>query len=110
MKRSFAWLLAPFIAPAMALSLAAQAPQEVVLQASSGAKLVLGLPAPSAQGGNSATVDKEFNQVLRSDLERSGVFVLAKGTLPATGDAATWPAWRDAGSDWIAPMRLTVDQ
>ena len=112
MKRSLAWLLAPFVAPAMALSLSAQAPpqQEVVLQASSGAKLVLGLPSPSAQGAASASVDKEFNQVLRADLERSGVFALAKGALPPTGDAAAWPGWRDAGCDWIAPMRLTADQ
>jgi TolB protein len=114
MKRS----LALFLSPLLALSLAAQAPkpqapqgpQEVVLQASSGAKLVLGLPSATVQGGDPASVDRDFSQVLRSDLEHSGVFSLAKGTLPATGDAATWPGWRDAGCDWIAPMRLTVDQ
>ncbi len=102
------------VAPLLSIGLAAQAPpqhsQEVVLQASSGAKLVLGLPAASAQGGDAASVDKDFTQVMRSDLERSGVFTLAKGALPATADAPTWPGWRDAGCDWIAPMRLTVDQ
>ena len=107
MKRSLALLFAPLFA----LGLSAQAPQqEVVLQASSGAKLVLGLPAPTAQGGDPAAVDRDFNQVLRSDLERSGVFALAKGAVPPTADQATWPKWRDAGCDWVAPMRLTVDQ
>lgn len=110
MKRPLAWLLPSILALCGAARGAAQGPQEVVLQASSGAKLVLGLPAASAQGSAAGSVDKEFTQVLRGDLDRSGVFTLAKGTLPATGDAPTWPAWRDAGCDWIAPMRLTVDQ
>lgn len=103
-------ILAILATPFLALGLAAQAPQEVVLQASSGAKLVLGLPAPTVQGGDAANVDRDFSKVLQADLDRSGVFSLAKGTLPATADAPTWPAWRDAGCDWIAPMRLTAGQ
>ena len=120
MQRKLGWFLTPFIAlglwaqgatqPKTPPQAPPQGPQEVVLQASSGAKLVLGLPSATVQGGDAATVEKEFSQVLRSDLDHSGVFSLAKGTLPATGDEATWPGWRDAGCDWIAPMRLTVEQ
>ena len=85
-----------------------QQPTEVVLQASSGAKLVLGLGQPAATGAGAARVDEEFTSVLKRDLEDSGLFSLVKEKAPATTDAKSYKAWRDAGADWLLVTTLQV--
>src|SRR5689334_6036904 len=72
----------------------AQQPNEVVLQATSGAKLVLGMGAPALSGTDAATAEQEFSQVLRRDLEDSGLFSLVKENAPASTDAKAYKAWR----------------
>ncbi|HJU83260.1 MAG TPA: hypothetical protein VJ600_03545 [Holophagaceae bacterium] len=85
-----------------------QQPTEVVLQATSGAKLVLGLGAPQLSGVDATTAEQEFSAVLRRDLEDSGLFSLVKDKVPSTTDAKSYKAWRDAGADWLLVTRLEV--
>ncbi len=85
-----------------------QQPGEVVLQAASGAKLVLGMGSPQASGSDAATVEQEFSTVLRRDLEDSGLFSLVKENAPAATDAKSYKAWRDAGADWLLITKVDV--
>lgn len=78
---------------------------EVVLQASSSARLVLGLPTPKAAGLDAAAVAAEFTAVLRRDLDETGVFATLQERLPA--DAAPAKDWREAGAQWLLSVRIT---
>ncbi|HJW10058.1 MAG TPA: hypothetical protein VJ483_10510, partial [Holophagaceae bacterium] len=95
-------------APQTAPQAPTQQPNEVVLQATSGAKLVLGMGTPAQTGSDAATVDQEFSLVLRRDLEDSGLFSLVKENAPAATDAKSYKAWRDAGADWLLVTRIEV--
>lgn len=78
---------------------------EVVLSASSSAKLVLGMPAPKAAGLDEASVAAEFTAVLKRDLDESGVMALLQERLPAEGAPAK--AWQEAGAQWLLTVRLS---
>ncbi|WP_306591750.1 hypothetical protein [Geothrix sp. 21YS21S-4] len=89
---------------AAALGLSAQQPTEVVLSASSGAKLVLAMTAPKVSGVDESQVASEFTAVLRRDLDETGVFALLQERLPA--DSAPTKAWREAGAQWLLSVRI----
>jgi TolB protein len=78
---------------------------EVVLSATSSAKLVLGMTAPKLTGLDEAQVAAEFTAVLRRDLEESGVIAVLQERLPAVG--APPKAWKEAGAQWLLSARLT---
>lgn len=84
---------------------------EVVLSASSSAKLVLGmtapklLAAPKAAPLDEASVATEFTAVLKHDLDESGVFAMLQERLPA--DSAPAKAWKEAGAQWLLSTKLT---
>jgi len=88
------FLLAMLCAP----GLAAQQPSEVVLSATSGAKVVVGVAPVQATGLEGVPVDQDFAAVLRKDLDDSGVFGVLKERLPASPDVK---AWGQAGAEWL---------
>ncbi|MFZ4514684.1 MAG: hypothetical protein ACOYNX_13725, partial [Geothrix sp.] len=67
---------------------------EVVLTASSSAKLVLGMTSPKVTGLDAASVGAEFTAVLRRDLDETGVIATLQERLPAEGAATA--AWKEA--------------
>jgi TolB protein len=97
----------PLLGCLVALGLLAQQPPptEVVLSASSSAKLVLGMATPRASGLADAVVKDEFSATLTKDLDDSGVIATLQERLP--GDAAPAKAWRDAGAQWLLTVRFT---
>lgn len=96
-------LIRTFLFALAALGLSAQQ-TEVVLSATSSAKLVLGMTAPKLTGLEEAQVAKEFTAVLKRDLDETGVFAILQERLPA--DAAPAKAWREAGAQWLLSVRL----
>ena len=78
---------------------------EVVLSASSSAKLVLGMAPPKLSGLEEAQVATEFTAVLKRDLDETGVFAVLQERLPA--DSAPAKAWKEAGAQWLLTVRLT---
>ncbi|HLP30595.1 MAG TPA: hypothetical protein VK150_04480 [Geothrix sp.] len=98
--RTFLCALAVFLGA----GLAAQQ-TEVVLSATSSAKLVLAMTSPKVSGLDEATVGTEFTAVLRRDLDETGVIAMLQERLPA--DGAPTKAWREAGAQWLLNTRLT---
>ena len=78
---------------------------EVVLSATSSAKLVLAMTTPKTAGLEDATVATEFTAVLKRDLDETGVIAMLQEGLPA--DAAPLKAWKEAGAQWLLNTRLT---
>lgn len=92
-----------FLVALFALSLSAQQ-TEVVLSATSSAKLVLGMTSPKLSGLEEAQVAADFTAVLTRDLNETGVFAVLQEGLPA--DAAPARAWKEAGAQWLLGVRL----
>ncbi len=78
---------------------------EVVLSATSSAKLVLAMAPPKLSGLDQGTVAAEFTAVLKRDLDESGVFAMLQERLPAEGSPAK--AWKEAGAQWLLTAKLT---
>jgi len=78
---------------------------EVVLSATSSAKLVLAMTSPKAAGLDEAAIGTEFTATLKRDLEESGVIALLQERLP--GDGAPVKAWKEAGAQWLLSTKLT---
>jgi TolB protein len=78
---------------------------EVVLTATSSAKLVLGMTQPKASGLDDATIATEFTAVLKRDLDETGLIAVLQERLP--GDAAAVKAWKEAGAQWLLNVRMT---
>jgi len=78
---------------------------EVVLTATSSAKLVLGMTQPKASGLDDATIATEFTAVLKRDLDETGLIAMLQERLP--GDAAAVKAWKEAGAQWLLNVRMT---
>lgn len=97
----------PLLGCLVALGLLGQQPPptEVVLSASSSAKLVLGMTTPKVTGLAEAAVKDAFTATLTKDLDESGVIATLQERLP--GDAAPAKAWRDAGAQWLLSVRFT---
>jgi TolB protein len=98
--RTFLWVLA-----ASGLFAQQAPPTEVVLTATSSAKLVLAMTEPKASGLSDATVGAEFTDVLKRDLDESGVIAVLQERLPA--DGAPVKAWKEAGAQWLLTVRLS---
>lgn len=98
------FLIRTFLCALAALGLSAQQ-TEVVLSASSSAKLVLAMPAPKLTGIEDGLVATEFTAVLKRDLDETGVFAVLQERLPA--DSAPAKAWKEAGAQWLLTVRLT---
>ncbi len=86
------------------LGLLAQQPAEVVISATSGAKVVVGTAPVVSTGLEEALVGREFTAVLQKDLDESGVFGVLKERTPASADAKAWSA---AGADWLVVAKAT---
>lgn len=97
------FLVRTFLCALAALALQAQQ-TEVVLSATSSAKLVLGMTTPKATGLDEALVAREFTAVLKRDLDETGVFAVLQERLPA--DTAPAKAWKEAGAQWLLSARL----
>lgn len=85
--------------------LGAQAPQEVVLSASTSLKLGIAVPAAQTQGLDEGLVAKELHGTLLRDLEEAGPFNLVREGHPRGTDSTTYKAWADIGSDWLLLMK-----
>lgn len=93
-----------FLCALVALALPAQQ-TEVVLSASSSAKLVLGMTTPKASGIEDSLVATEFTAVLKRDLDETGVFAVLQEGLPA--DGAPVKAWKEAGAQWLLNVHIS---
>ncbi|HCZ33208.1 MAG TPA: hypothetical protein DHV93_06980 [Holophagaceae bacterium] len=98
------FLVRTFLCTLATLILQAQQ-TEVVLSASSSAKLVLGMAPPKVSGLDEAQVAAEFTAVVRRDLDETGVFAVLQERLPS--DTAPAKAWKEAGAQWLLTVRLT---
>jgi TolB protein len=98
------FLIRTFLCAIAASGLFAQQ-TEVVLSATSSAKLVLAMASPKAAGLDEASVAKEFTAVLKRDLDETGVISVLQERLPA--DAAPMAAWKEAGAQWLLNARLS---
>lgn len=78
---------------------------EVVLSATSSAKLVLGMTSPKVTGVDEAMVATEFTAVLKRDLDETGVIAILQERLPV--DGAPVKAWKEAGAQWLLNTRLS---
>jgi len=78
---------------------------EVVLSATSSAKLVLAMSAPKVTGLDEASVNAEFVAVLKRDLDETGVIAVLQERLPADGSPAK--AWKEAGAQWLLNAKLS---
>ncbi|MDP1831375.1 MAG: hypothetical protein Q8K67_04905 [Geothrix sp.] len=78
---------------------------EVVLSATSSAKLVLAMTSPKVTGLDEAKVGTEFTAVLKRDLDETGVIAMLQEGLPA--DAAPVKAWKEAGAQWLLSTRFS---
>jgi TolB protein len=99
------FLIRTFLCTLAAVGLYAQQQTEVVLSATSSAKLVLAMTSPKATGLDEATVGSEFTAVLRRDLDETGVIAMLQERLPA--DSAPVKAWKEAGAQWLLNTKLT---
>ena len=98
------FLVRIFLCALVASGLRAQQ-TEVVLTATSSAKLVLAMPAPKTSGLDAALVATEYSAVLQRDLDESGVIAVLQERLPAEGAAVK--AWKEAGAQWLLSAKLT---
>ena len=78
---------------------------EVVLTATSSAKLVLAMTSPKVTGLDEATIAQEFTAVIKRDLDETGVIAMLLERLPA--DSAPAKDWKEAGAQWLLNVRLT---
>jgi len=78
---------------------------EVVLTATSSAKLVLAMTSPKVTGVDEATIGREFTAVLKRDLDETGVIAILQERLPA--DSAPTKAWKEAGAQWLLNTKMT---
>ncbi|BDU76703.1 protein TolB [Mesoterricola sediminis] len=90
--------------------LCAPAPQsqEVVLEASLGAKLAIAVPRPAANGVPEAKVSGDFHAVLARDLAEAGPFSVLKDGLPSATDPASYRLWADAGAEWLLTTAVSA--
>ena len=98
------FLIRTFLCVLAASGLCAQQ-TEVVLSATSSAKLVLAMTAPKVTGLDEAAVGAEFTAVLKRDLDETGVIAMLLERLPA--DSAPAKAWKEAGAQWLLNARLS---
>lgn len=98
------FLIRTFLCALAASGLFAQQ-TEVVLSATSSAKLVLAMTSPNAAGMDEAAVRTEFTAVLKRDLDETGVIAMLQERLPA--DAAPLAAWKEAGAQWLLNTKLS---
>jgi TolB protein len=77
---------------------------EVVLSATSSAKLVLAMTSPKLTSLDEAQVAKEFTAVLKRDLDETGVIAMLQERLPA--DTAPTKAWKEAGAQWLLNTKI----
>jgi TolB protein len=87
-----------------ALGLLAQQPSEVVISATSGAKVVVGMAPVAVTGLEEPVVAQEFSGVLQKDLDESGVFGVLRERTPSSTDAK---AWSLAGADWLVVAKAS---
>ena len=100
-KWIFGMLLGVFTA------LTAQAPnQEVVLSASAGSRVGVAFPAPQVSGLEAGAVNRDLKDVVLTDLEEAGPFVVIKKSLPASTEPAAYPSWVETGTDWLLIARV----
>lgn len=85
--------------------LGAQAPQEVVLSASTSLKLGLAVPAVQTQGLDEGLVSRELHATLLRDLEEAGPFSLVKDGHPRGTDPGSFKAWVEIGTDWLLLLK-----
>lgn len=95
---------ARFLLLCSTLVLSAQQPSEVVLSATSGAKVVVGMAPVASSGLEDSAVAQEFTAVLMKDLDESGVFGMLRERTPTSADAKAWSA---AGADWLLIAKAT---
>jgi TolB protein len=93
-----------FLCAIFALGLQAQQ-NEVVLTATSSAKLIIGASTPKLAGLEAGTVATEFTAVLNRDLDESAVMAVLLERLPAEGAAVK--AWKEAGAQWLLTTRIS---
>jgi len=98
------FLIRTFLCALAASGLCAQQ-TEVVLSATSSARLVLAMTSPKATGLDGAAIAAEFTAVLKRDLDESGVIALLQERLPA--DGAPTKEWKEAGAQWLLNTRLS---
>ncbi len=98
------FLIRTFLCALAASGLFAQQ-TEVVLSATSSAKLVLAMTSPKVTGVDEAAVRMEFTAVLKRDLDETGVIAMLQERLPA--DAAPLAAWKEAGAQWLLNTKLS---
>ncbi|HJV49705.1 MAG TPA: hypothetical protein VJ549_10560 [Geothrix sp.] len=98
------FLIRTFLCALLATGLSAQQ-TEVVLSATSSAKLVLGMTSPKVTGVDEAAVATEFTAVLKRDLDETGVIAVLQERLPA--NTAPVKAWKEAGAQWLLNAKLT---
>ena len=98
------FLIRTFLCALAASGLFAQQ-TEVVLSATSSAKLVLAMTSPKVTGVDEAAVRTEFTAVLKRDLDETGVIAMLQERLPA--DAAPLAAWKEAGAQWLLNTKLS---
>lgn len=75
--------------------------QEVVLSATAGSKLGVGMAPLQVTGMDATLVSKELKEVLQRDLDEAGPFGVIKDGLPSASEPSTYPAWVTAGVDWL---------
>src|SRR5664279_6492128 len=97
------FVLRIFLCVLVASGLCAQQ-TEVVLSATSSAKLILAMTPPKVAGVDEAQVAKEFTAVLKRDLDETGVIAMLQERLPA--DTAPTKAWKEAGAQWLLNTKL----
>ncbi len=98
------FLIRSFLCVLAATGLCAQQ-TEVVLSATSSAKLVLAMTSPKLSGVEAAAVGTEFTAVLKRDLDETGVIAMLQERLPA--DESPVKAWKEAGAQWLLNTRLS---
>jgi TolB protein len=98
------FLIRIFLCALVATGLWAQQ-TEVVLTATSSAKLVLGMNLPRTAGVDATVVAAEFVAVLKRDLDETGVIAVLQERLPAEGAPAK--DWKEAGAQWLLSTKLT---
>jgi len=81
---------------------------EVVLDAKSSGKLAVAVAPPTVAGVDEATVNRDFLEVLKLDVEDSGPFALLKSAkLPKTTDPSSLKAWAEAGTEWLVATKIS---
>ncbi len=85
--------------------LGAQAPQEVVLSASTSLKLGVAVPAAQVQGLDAGLVARELHGTLLRDLEEAGPFSLVRDAHPRSTEPPAYKAWAEIGADWLLLLK-----